>query len=112
MTEAINKAPEGAQDELEILKGRMLALETALGRLVWRCARAAASPAEWLSTYAAALERARDDWQAAKPFGPAAMRAALAALDEIRHALEEGRLSLEGRPLGPPRPWKGERSFL
>ncbi|WP_374309375.1 hypothetical protein [Methylocella sp.] len=92
------------RDEMERLKGRMLAIETAMGRLVWRCAREAAHPAEWVATYAAALERAKDAWRCDAPLPAAAMKGAFGALDEILHALEEGRLSLLPPAAGGPQP--------
>ena len=98
--------------ELERLAGRMLAIEATLGRLVWRVARSDARPAEWVETYAGALGRARDGWVAEPPLAAPAMAAAISALGEILHALEEGRLSLLPPPSRGPQPKTTARSFL
>ncbi|VFU07903.1 hypothetical protein [Methylocella tundrae] len=80
-------------EEIELLKGRILVLETALGKLVWRCARLAPKPAGWLARLRLALGGAQQNWTIAPPLGKAAMREAEDRLGEILHALHEGELA-------------------
>lgn len=91
------KAAPIERDELEQIKGRLLVVETALAKLIWRGAWSAADPEEWMATYRRSLEREAESWRRVPPMSEAAMQSAHNTLDEILFALREGEAARRGR---------------
>ncbi|MEJ0093373.1 MAG: hypothetical protein WDN46_08040 [Methylocella sp.] len=81
-------------EEIERLKGHLLVVETALGKLVWCCARDARRHGDWLAAYLVALRTEHECWADQPPLGEAAMHEAEDRLGGILQALDQGALAI------------------
>ncbi len=67
MSNEITIAP--TNEEIEKLKGHLPVVETALGKLVWCCARDARRHGDWLAAYLVALPTEHECWTDQPPLG-------------------------------------------